>query len=609
LDSNFSTQFEQWRRINQIAEQAAAENNVDPAVIKSMIRQESVFNPRATSSKGAQGVMQLMPQTAAELGVTDVNDPEQNIKAGTKYFATLMKRYNGDVPTALAAYNAGMGNVDKGRAGKFPETQNYVNKITSDIEARRTLPNVQVQSGLDAPAVVAPQPVQAEAPAPSVGGAFEQWRATQGKPAAVSKAPAAEPDGLLARFKAHPLDTVAGELPVIGGALGGAVGGLGGTVAGFGVGGVPGAVAGATLGGAAGEAGKQLYERFFTDKPAPTSSLEAAKGIGKQGAIQGVTELAGQGVGRVVGAAGKGLVKRAFRPSADALDAVPTLVEDLAREGINPTAKGAATMNARTDAARQVAEDLVSDAGKPKVLPNGVRVTPSVPTHEVVQALSQNPYGKDSVTDFINTQFEKQPMFRRLDQYVENVYRDNPQRIGYDKLLDLRRGEGRAASDVLQGAIENPGMEKRLHVGMEAGARNALEKRVPGFAQANDVTANKLAVLQAVQSAVKGREASVGGTIKSTFRHMIPGAALTPVLGPLGGLGTWAATEALTNPTVEATLGRGAMRLGKSGMFGDAIRAGEVAAKETQTTNAARKVKKTKVDALYSRYRQDGSDE
>jgi hypothetical protein len=112
---------------------AAQETGVDPRFIHAVIRQESRYKNAAVSHAGAQGLMQLMPATAKRFGCDDPHDSAANIKAGTKYLAWLLKRFDGDVSLALAGYNAGEGAVDKyDGVPPYNETQNYVRKIVAN---------------------------------------------------------------------------------------------------------------------------------------------------------------------------------------------------------------------------------------------------------------------------------------------------------------------------------------------------------------------------------------------------------------------------------------------------------------------------------------------
>jgi soluble lytic murein transglycosylase-like protein len=113
-----------------IISEAAAKYNIDPALLKAVIHAESGFKPNAVSPAGAQGLMQLMPSTAAALGVTDPFDPEQNIYAGARYLRAQLDRFGGDVALALAAYNAGPGAVARyGGVPPYKETQRYVQRV------------------------------------------------------------------------------------------------------------------------------------------------------------------------------------------------------------------------------------------------------------------------------------------------------------------------------------------------------------------------------------------------------------------------------------------------------------------------------------------------
>jgi soluble lytic murein transglycosylase-like protein len=119
------------KEIDSAIDQAAARHNVDPSLVRAVIKVESNFNPNAVSRKGAMGLMQLMPQTARQLKVVNPFDPEQNVDAGVRHLKKLMESYGGDVKLSLAAYNAGAGAVSRS-AGvpRIAETRNYVKRIT-----------------------------------------------------------------------------------------------------------------------------------------------------------------------------------------------------------------------------------------------------------------------------------------------------------------------------------------------------------------------------------------------------------------------------------------------------------------------------------------------
>lgn len=118
------------QNLQPVIQKYAQQYGVDAKLIQAIIRQESGFNPNAVSSAGAQGLMQLMPETARSLGVQNSFDPEQNIEGGVRFFASLMKKYRGNAALALAAYNAGGGAVDKyNGVPPYKETQLYVRKV------------------------------------------------------------------------------------------------------------------------------------------------------------------------------------------------------------------------------------------------------------------------------------------------------------------------------------------------------------------------------------------------------------------------------------------------------------------------------------------------
>ena len=124
--------------LNEVVNSASGTYRLDPDLVNSVIRAESGFNVRAVSPKGAQGLMQLMPQTASELGVQNAFDPRANVEGGTRYLRELLERYDFDLIKALAAYNAGPQRVEQyGGVPPYYETKAYVARIVRDFNKKK----------------------------------------------------------------------------------------------------------------------------------------------------------------------------------------------------------------------------------------------------------------------------------------------------------------------------------------------------------------------------------------------------------------------------------------------------------------------------------------
>lgn len=139
--------------INEVVASASGTYRLDPDLVNSVIRAESGFNVRAVSPKGAQGLMQLMPQTASALGIENAFDPQANVEGGARYLRELLERYNFDLIKALAAYNAGPERVERyGGVPPYYETKAYVARIVRDFNKKKLAAKYAQTTGAPRPA-------------------------------------------------------------------------------------------------------------------------------------------------------------------------------------------------------------------------------------------------------------------------------------------------------------------------------------------------------------------------------------------------------------------------------------------------------------------------
>ena len=174
--------------LDQLVRDASSKRQIDPDFINSVIKAESNFHPRAVSPKGAQGLMQLMPDTAARLGVNDPFDPKANVEAGTAYLSELLTLYNNDPIKALAAYNAGAHRVEQYHGvPPYRETRAYITRIVKDFNAKKLAQMKAAKTQAAAPAAKKPNSAKT-----AKSGAAKQRPVQQASAATTQSSPAAE---------------------------------------------------------------------------------------------------------------------------------------------------------------------------------------------------------------------------------------------------------------------------------------------------------------------------------------------------------------------------------------------------------------------------------
>lgn len=292
------------------------------------------------------------------------------------------------------------------------------------------------------------------------------------------------------------MDTAVDWLPAVGGAAGGLIGGIGGTVAGVGVGGVPGSIGGAALGGAAGEAAKQLVNRV-RGAEAPSSSLEAAGDIARQGAVQGGAEAVGAGVGKAMSTAGPWLMQKALKPTASVLKeyntTAPKLVQTLLDEGINVTQGGVSKLQALLDATNEDIRNAVANATgtidkksvAARALPTAQKVAQQVNPTKDLQAVG------DTVQEFLDHPVMTGPTL--------SVPEAQALKTGTYQQIGKKYGEVSSAGIETQKALAR-------------GLKEEIAAEVPGIAGLNAQDADLMAALDATgrRVALSGNKDPVG---------------------------------------------------------------------------------------------------
>ncbi len=169
--------------LNELVKTASGNYRLDPDLVNSVIRAESGFNVRAVSPKGAQGLMQLMPKTASDLGVQNAFDPQANVDGGTRYLRELLERYDFDLVKALAAYNAGPQRVEQyGGVPPYYETRAYVARIVRDFNRKKLAEKAAAQPAPQAKAANKSSATHAQAAMTHSSGAQAQAKLAPTQP-------------------------------------------------------------------------------------------------------------------------------------------------------------------------------------------------------------------------------------------------------------------------------------------------------------------------------------------------------------------------------------------------------------------------------------------